>query len=154
MGVLSKSKLAAKRAALKGVPKSMRDHPLSEIEAAIQKPILVSRIKEIRSLHGNERDERTDNSLPPNLPRPAVNILPVTSKVVETIGVTRGRDRQALRPAKKRKKKAASSASVSSEPNPPGLWINNTWTCATPYIQERSYRQNLPQDALIVHVDT
>ena len=59
MGVLSKAKLAAKRLALKGVPKSIRELPLGEAEAAARKPILVSRTKEIRS--PGKRDERRGN---------------------------------------------------------------------------------------------
>ena len=59
MGVLSKAKLAAKRLALKGVPKSIRELPLGEAEAAARKPILVSRTKEIRS--PGKRDGRRGN---------------------------------------------------------------------------------------------
>ena len=59
MGVLSKAKLAAKRVALKGVRKSIRDTPLGEAEAAARKPILNSRAKKIRSL--KRRDERKGN---------------------------------------------------------------------------------------------
>lgn len=59
MGLLSKAKLAAKRAAVKGVPRSIRALPLGELGAAARKPILVSRSKEIRSL--GKRDERKGN---------------------------------------------------------------------------------------------
>jgi hypothetical protein len=59
MGVLSKAKLAAKRVALKGVPNSIRDTPLGEVEAAARKPILVSRAKKIHSL--GRRDENKGN---------------------------------------------------------------------------------------------
>ena len=53
MRVLSKAKLAAKRAAVKGVPKSTRDISLGEVEAAARKHILVS-----KTLSQRERDER------------------------------------------------------------------------------------------------
>lgn len=45
MGMLSKAKLAAKQAALKGVPKSTRDLSLGKVAAAARKPILVSRTR-------------------------------------------------------------------------------------------------------------
>lgn len=59
MRVFSKAKLAAKRAAVKGVPKSTCDLPLGEGEAVSRKPILVSRTKEIRS--PEKREERKSN---------------------------------------------------------------------------------------------
>jgi hypothetical protein len=43
--MLSKAKLAAKQAALKGVPKSTRDLSLGKVAAAAQKPILISRTR-------------------------------------------------------------------------------------------------------------
>ena len=59
MGLLSKAKLAAKRAALNGIPKSICELPLGEVGAAGRKPILVSRTKETRSQR--KRDERKGN---------------------------------------------------------------------------------------------
>jgi hypothetical protein len=93
---------------------------------------------------------------PPKLPRPAVNILPVTSKVVETIGVNHGRDRRALRPTKKKKKKnAASSAYVSSGPSPLDYGsitqLRELLGLAPPHTSQDAHTaEKVPQDALIV----
>ena len=95
---------------------------------------------------------------PSDLPRPAVNILPVTSKVVETIGVNHGRDRRALYPARK-KKKAASSAYVSSRPNPLHYGsitqLRELFGLAPLHTSQDAYTAgNVPQDALVVSIDT
>lgn len=45
MGMLSKAKLAAKRAALKKLPKSIRDLSLDSVEAAAPKPKLAPRFR-------------------------------------------------------------------------------------------------------------
>jgi hypothetical protein len=53
MRVLSKAKLAAKRAAVKGIPKSARDISLGQVEPAARKPILVSKTRS-----QGERDDK------------------------------------------------------------------------------------------------
>lgn len=55
---------------------------------------------------------------PPNLPRPAVKILPVATQVSDAEGITRGHGRRALRRLKK--EEAAKFTSVSQDPNPLG----------------------------------
>lgn len=99
--------------------------------------------------------EKTTASLP-NLPRPAVKILPVTTQEVEARGVTCGRERRALCPTKK--ENAASSSSVSPDPNPLDygsitqlrelLGLAPLHTSQDPHTAA-----NLPQDALIVSID-
>jgi len=99
--------------------------------------------------------DKTTASLP-NLPRPAVNILPVTTQVVEAEGVTRGRERRALCPPKK--KKAVESTSVSPDPNPLDYGsitqlreLLGLAPLHTP--QDAPTAATLPQDALIVSID-
>jgi len=89
----------------------------------------------------------------PKLEQPAVKILPVTTQVVEAEGVTRGRERRALRPTKKKK-----AASVSSDPN---LLDYGSITQLRELLglaplrtsQDAHTAATLPQDALIVSID-